>query len=129
MQLHAALLVTVGSGLGGLARYALATMLARPEFPLGILIVNTFGCFLIGFLLYGGAAAGWINDDVRAFVAVGILGGFTTMSAFAYDTVFLADRQAWTAAALNVLLTIVLCLGATWLGRWSALQVWSAPLA
>lgn len=127
MELRPATLVTVGSAIGGLARYLVAGLFARSEFPLGVLVVNVLGCFLIGFLIFGGMAGGWMPPNIRIFLAIGVLGGFTTMSAFAYDTLALAEQGSFGAAALNVVATLVLCLGATAMGRWLALQVWAAP--
>lgn len=130
MELRHALLVTAGSGLGGLARYAIGSLFATAAFPIGILLVNVIGCFLIAFLVFGGMAGGWLPLNMRIFLAVGVLGGFTTMSAFAYDTIALLERGSTTAAFANVAATIVLCLIATWAGRALALAIWTpAPTA
>ena len=128
MELRLAALVAVGSAIGGLLRYAVTSLLfERSDFPLGVLVVNVTGCFLIGFLVFGGMAGGWLPLNARVFLGVGLLGGFTTMSAFTYDTLALVERDGFAAAALNVVLTVALCLVSTGLGRWLALQIWARP--
>jgi fluoride exporter len=127
MELRPAVLVALGSALGGLIRYLLAGLFTSREFPMGVLAVNVLGCFLIGFLLFGGMAGGWLPLNLRIFLAIGVLGGFTTMSSFTYDTIELLERNALGTAALNVAANVVLSLGATGLGRLLALQIWARP--
>ena len=103
-----ALMVGVGGFVGTLARYGLTTLVQRQlptglAFPYGTLAVNLLGCFAIGAFAGLAAARQLGNDTLRAFVVVGLLGGFTTFSAFAYDTFALARSGSGLVAAANVL--------------------------
>ena len=113
--------VALGGALGSVARYAVALGAARwlgAAFPWGTLIVNVTGSFAIGLLAALVAADGRpaLGNDARAFVIVGILGGFTTFSAFSLETLTLARSGALGAAAANAGLSLVSCLAAVWLG-------------
>lgn len=115
-------LVFVGAGLGGVARWGVGLWLPRTEagaFPSATLVVNVVGCLVIG-LVAGALAAGWREgwsgrDAVRAFVIVGLLGGFTTASSVAWETLQLASVSP-ARALLYVMLTNTLGLGAAWSG-------------
>jgi len=117
--------VALGGALGSAARYACSTGAARwlgAGFPYGTLFVNVAGSFAIGLLAALVAADGrpLLGSDARAFVLVGVLGGFTTFSSFSLETLELARSGAVGAAAANVALSIALCLGGVWLGLASA---------
>lgn len=116
--MNAFLLVALGSALGGCTRFALATWLdGRPAdgFYWGTLMVNVVGC-----LVMGAVAALSETEWVRQFVMVGILGGFTTFSAFGLHTLRLAQAERWGTAAVYVLASVALCLLAVWLGWMTA---------
>lgn len=117
MTLLAGICVFAGAGLGGLCRRLVGEGLARWTAlpPLGTLLVNLFGCFLIGIV------AGWLEwrtdlpREIRLLLITGFLGGFTTFSAFALETVSLfSQRSGWALAAL--LVKPALCVGLAWLG-------------
>jgi fluoride exporter len=113
--------VAMGGALGSLARYAIATVLAERlahPFPWMTLLVNVAGSFIIGLLASLGAHGVRALDtpDARAFLMVGILGGFTTFSSFSLQTLELAQKGAWGMAAGYVVLSVVLCLGGVALG-------------
>lgn len=118
------LLVASGGAIGSAARYALAGLAQRvaPDatFPYGTLAVNVLGCLAIGFL--GGAieARQALDPGQRLFLMLGVLGGFTTYSAFAYETLGLAHGADFGRAILNVGLQVVLGLLAAWLGYLAA---------
>ena len=88
----------------------------KPWFPAGTLAVNLAGCLAIGFL--GGIAEQRriFDPEIRLFVFVGILGGFTTFSAFSYETASLAHDARLAAALLNITLQVLVGLLAVWLG-------------
>jgi CrcB protein len=114
------LLIGLGGGAGAILRYALATAVqsaAGGPFPLGTLLVNVLGCFGIGLLEGLAEARAFGSPEARALLVVGLLGGFTTFSAFANETMTAARDGAPWAAAANVLLSVALCLAAVWLGR------------
>jgi CrcB protein len=117
--------VALGSALGGMARYGCAGLAARwlgATFPWGTLIVNVSGSLLIGFLATATAPDGRLlaGPDARAFLMIGILGGFTTFSSFSLETLNLARDGEWLFASANVVLSLVCCLFAVWLGSMAA---------
>jgi len=117
--------VALGGALGSVARYACSVAAARwlgTAFPFGTLFVNVAGSFTIGLLAALIAADGrpLLGADARALLLVGVLGGFTTFSSFSLETLELARGGAFGTAALNVMLSVALCLGGAWLGLASA---------
>lgn len=114
--------VGVGSALGGMLRYGcsdLAARLAGETFPWSTLFVNVLGSFLIGLFATLTAPDGRLlaGETVRTFVMVGVLGGFTTFSAFSLQTLNLVRDGRWPEAGANVAGSLVLCLLAVWLGH------------
>lgn len=108
--------LVVGGGLGAGARYLLdgAVMRGRKEaFPLGILLVNVAGSFVLGLLTGLGAA---IAPAWMAIVGIGVLGGFTTFSTVSVETVLLAQRGRREWAWTNLLATAVLAIAAAAVG-------------
>jgi len=110
--------VFLAGGLGSAARYAIGLSAAAAfgvGFPYGTLIVNLTGCFALGMVVQLAIAGAW-HSDVRAALAAGFLGGFTTYSAFALETVQLAESGHAASAAAYVALTLVAGLAACWAG-------------
>ena len=111
--------VFFGGGLGAVARLGLGTAVghwAGTAFPWGTLTVNLLGCLMMGVLV-GLFAFAWSPGPAgRAFLTVGVLGGFTTFSAFAADTILLADRGEGLAAASYVALSALGCVVVAFLG-------------
>jgi len=118
--MKAILLVGMGGFVGSVLRYVISgwvfRLLDKPWFPVGTLAVNLAGCLAIGF--FGGIAEQRriFDPEIRLFVFVGILGGFTTFSAFAYETASLAQNAHLTAALVNIALQVIVGLSAVWLG-------------
>ena len=104
-------LVGLGGALGSVLRYWIGLAMNTPGFPWGTLGVNILGSGVIGVL----AGLG-ISGNFRLFLVTGMLGGFTTFSAFSLQTLELVQRGDWTGAALNVGLSVALCLAAVFLG-------------
>jgi CrcB protein len=128
VNLNRILLIALGGATGSVARYwmsGLVQTLARSEtFPFGTLAVNVLGCFVIGLLSYLADSRGAFTADTRAFLTVGLLGGFTTFSAFGNETInLLLDAERWLAS-LNVVAHVVVGLGAVWAGRVTAFSIW-----
>lgn len=94
----------------------------QSRFPIGTLSINLLGSLLIGWVLYEVSERQSLGDDARLLLAAGFCGGFTTMSAFAYESLTLIRQGNSPAAAAYVVLTIVGCVGATWLGVWIGQQ-------
>lgn len=120
------LLVVLAGGVGSGARYLMSEAVQRqlgPAFPYGTLAVNLLGSCLMGAVMYAGAEAGALSPTLRLTLATGLLGGFTTYSAFSYETLRQLNAGAWGAAALHVLSTLLGCLAACVLGwtlaRWA----------
>ena len=112
------LLVCLGGAAGSGARYLLAmwvTSKAGEGFPLGTLAVNVLGSFAMGFLAQF-AAAHEMSETTRLALAAGVLGGFTTYSAFNHETLRLLQLDAWGPAAANVGVTVIACLAAGFAG-------------
>lgn len=113
------LLIFLGGGLGAFARYWLSGAVYRilpADFPYGNLVVNMIGCFLIGVLLSSMDERFLIQPAFRVFLTIGILGGFTTFSSFAYEPLALFRDGESLLASVNILSTVIGCLGATWVG-------------
>ncbi|WP_202845163.1 fluoride efflux transporter CrcB [Luteimonas saliphila] len=119
--LQAVALVGLGGAVGSIARYLLATWTMHAtgpqKFPLGTFVVNLAGCLIAGVL--AGLAErypGWLSPELRLLLFVGLLGGFTTFSAFGLETAHLLRRGDWLAATGYVGGSVLLGIGAVWLG-------------
>jgi len=113
--------VAVGGALGSVARYACSSAIANwhgEAFPLGTLVINVVGSFVIGFFgtLTGPDGRFLVPGDIRQFVMVGICGGYTTFSSFSLQTLTLAQDGEFFRAGLNVVASVVLCLASVWAG-------------
>jgi CrcB protein len=109
------LLVCAGGALGSGARYLVGIWTGAAwgtGFPWGTLTVNLVGSFLISTIMVLGLQVGAIGPDMRVFLAVGVMGGFTTYSSFNYETLALAQRGQWGLATAYVAATV--------LGAWVA---------
>lgn len=112
------LAIGIGSFIGGISRYLLSQLIQNKflsTFPFGTLGVNIIGCFLIG-VVFGLNERGSMGMEWRLFLATGVLGGFTTFSAFSNETVgLLRDAQYWYAFAY-IATSIFIGLLATFIG-------------
>jgi fluoride exporter len=117
--------VALGGALGSMARYWLGvriTLLAGLAFPWATILINILGSLVIGFLVRLTGPQGRLPAplDARAFLIVGICGGFTTFSAFSLQSLELARDGRLLLAGANIVLSVVLCLVAVALGHWLA---------
>jgi CrcB protein len=113
------LLVAVGGAVGSVARYLMASSIQTAsgwDFPIGTVLVNILGCFLIGILYVLLVARPDPRHDLRALLMVGVMGGFTTFSSFSLETVTMAMNGNFGGATLNVVISVVACLVGTILG-------------
>ena len=115
--------IALGGALGSVARFALNGVVSArfgESFPSGTLVVNVAGSFLIGGLAALVIPEGRLSAEARAFTTqflmIGICGGFTTFSSFSLQTLNLVREGEWLYAGGNIVLSVVLCLLATWLG-------------
>ncbi len=112
-------LIGAGSFIGGIFRYLLSQCVHAKffaKFPLGTLIVNIIGCFCIG-LFFGLANKINFSNEWKLFLVTGLLGGFTTFSAFSNDTVLLFKDGQVLYAAIYIFSSIFLGLAATFIGN------------
>lgn len=112
-------LVALGGLVGSIARYWLAGAvqnLTDHGFPSGTLAVNVAGSFIVGLVMMLSLERGLIDDELRILLATGFCGGFTTMSTFSYETLFLVRDGERLLAVGNIAATLAACLGATWAG-------------
>ncbi|MCM5552570.1 fluoride efflux transporter CrcB [Pleomorphomonas sp. NRK KF1] len=115
MSLVSVLLVAMGGAFGSVCRYLVGVGASRflgPDFPFGTMIVNIVGSFFMGLFIELLALKLDGSESLRLFVAVGVLGGFTTLSSFSLDSIVLFERGAIGAAALYVGGSILLSLAA-----------------
>jgi fluoride exporter len=121
-------LAGIGGFIGSSLRYAVTgyvqTWSRSIDFPYGTLAVNLIGCFLIGFLSQLAESRGVFTAESRTFVFIGILGGFTTFSAFGNETMNLWREGESTLAMANVAAHLLLGLGAVWASRALVYQIW-----
>jgi fluoride exporter len=116
------LAVMGGGALGTALRMWLTGLLAArygETFPVGTLAANVAGSFVIGIFaaLTGPDGVFLTSPLTRQVVMIGVLGGFTTFSAFSLQTLHLLNNGAWLRAGCNIVLSVVLCLAAVWLGH------------
>lgn len=120
--------IGAGGFLGSVLRYLLGGLVqsavAGSTFPYGTLVVNITGCYAIGFVSQLIDAQGALGPGARAFLVVGVLGGYTTFSAFGNETVNLIRDSQRLTAGLNIGGHLVLALCAVWLGRLTAHVIW-----
>ena len=120
--MNAFLLVGIGGAIGSIARYGSGVLVGRvwsSSFPLATMLVNIAGSLIMGLFI------GWLarstpawQADARLFFAVGVLGGFTTLSSFSLDTVVLLERGEIGQAALYVAVSVAVSIAALFAGLW-----------
>jgi CrcB protein len=111
--------VAVGSALGGVGRYLLGGFVQRlvdTTFPAGTLLINISGSLLLGLIIRYATGTPTLTPETRAFLTIGLCGGYTTFSSFSYETIALLEDGEWTRAALYVTGSLFLSLLATLLG-------------
>ncbi len=116
------LYIGFGGFLGAISRFLMSRAIGRyfMHFPLGTLMVNILGSFLLGFISYSIISGKEISPEIRDMVNIGFIGAFTTMSSFAFETTRLMDLGQLNLALLNVLGNVSLCLLAVFAGRMMA---------
>jgi fluoride exporter len=128
--MQAFLTVFLGAGIGGALRHGVnlsAAKLVGTGFPHGTLIVNILGSLIMGFLVEWFAVRFDPGQTWRLFLTTGILGGFTTFSAFSLDTALLIERQSYIVAGVYVLASLIGSIGGLFIGLILVRQVsWSA---
>ncbi len=117
--LNQTLAIAAGGAIGALMRFWMSTgvyaLLGR-GFPYGTLAVNVFGSLLMGFLYILMIERLSVGGEWRAFALVGLLGAFTTFSTFSIETLNLVEQADYAKALANMLLSVLLCVGAAYIG-------------
>ncbi len=112
--------VGVGGFLGSIGRYLVAgavyQVFPNNYFPIGTAVVNILGCFVIGLLNGLTELRQLLNPEMRIFLLIGLLGGFTTFSTFGYETIASMRAGEFVSAFANVLIQVIVGLSAVWLG-------------
>ncbi|HEV7245924.1 MAG TPA: fluoride efflux transporter CrcB [Shinella sp.] len=107
------LIVFLGAGLGGAGRHGVNLLSARlfgTGFPAGTLVINVLGCLVMGLIAGAFAFRGHLPQELRLFLTTGVLGGFTTFSAFSLDAALLWERGEVGLAALYVGASVIFSL-------------------
>ncbi|HAO23413.1 MAG TPA: fluoride efflux transporter CrcB [Desulfobacteraceae bacterium] len=115
------LLVLIGGGLGSTCRYGVSLLAAKfigTRFPYGTMIVNLTGCLLIGACFELTERAAWFGTSARLFFMTGFLGGLTTFSTFALETVMAERRGTDPVALINFFANNVVGMGMVLTGMW-----------
>ena len=113
------LAIAAGGAVGSLLRFWMSNWVhsfSDRSFPYGTLAVNVLGCLIMGFLFVLFIDRLSDNPVLRAGILIGILGGFTTFSSFSIETFNLIEQGATAKAAANMAASLILSVGATWLG-------------
>jgi len=119
---HPYVMAAVGGAIGSVGRMMMTTFVARwtgEDFPFGTIAVNVTGALLMGMLAgVGETDPGKLifSESARTFLMIGVLGGYTTFSTFSLQTFLLMEQGNFLGAALNILLSVVLCVAGIWAG-------------
>ncbi|MBD3616576.1 MAG: fluoride efflux transporter CrcB [Gracilimonas sp.] len=114
--------VAVGSGgfIGAVSRYLLSlftqSQFSGSAFPYGTLVVNLLGCLLIGLVTGLFELKSWAHPEIRLFIFVGILGGFTTFSTFSHESFLLFENGKLLLSLLNLGIQVIFGLAFVWMG-------------
>lgn len=118
------LAIAAGGALGAVSRHLVGAQILRalgPGFPYGTMFVNVLGSMLMGLMITAFAVKFETSNELRGFLTVGLLGGFTTFSTYSLEAALLIERGDWTGAALyafgSMALGLVALFSGIWLGR------------
>lgn len=122
------LLIGLGGFFGAVLRYLISGWIQNGflSFPLGTLGVNFIGSFFLSLVMYLSEYKGLFNEETRIFLTIGLLGAFTTMSTFSYESFRLLEQKETLLLSLNVLGTIILTFLAVYLGKFVVINLWRA---
>ena len=123
--MYTILLVGIGGFIGAILRYILGGWIQNSfvNFPVGTLAINTIGSFFLGLIMYLSEYQGFFDEETRIFLTIGIIGAFTTLSTFGYESFRLLDDSKLTLMAINVVSTVLLSMLAVYMGKTVALSI------
>ncbi len=119
MNLLNLLLIAIGGALGSTARYLFSLLIQRASgtlFPIGTFAVNCVGCLVFGAIAGAAEQRVQVAPELRLFLLVGILGGFTTFSSYAFESFVLVRDGQFAAALVNIVGQVIAGLGGMWIG-------------
>ena len=113
------LIIGLGGFIGAILRYWISGWIQSEivTFPLGTLGVNFLGSLLLAFIMYTSEYRGFVGIETRVFLTIGVLGSFTTMSTFSYESMKLLEQNQYILFGLNLVGTVTICLLAVYLGK------------
>ena len=113
------LIIGIGSFIGGILRYWVGGWVQSGAltFPLGTLSVNFIGSLVLSLIMYLSEHVGFFSEEVRFFWTIGLLGSFTTMSTFSYESFRLLEQNENILFGLNIAGTLILTLAAVYMGK------------
>ncbi|MEC9019149.1 MAG: fluoride efflux transporter CrcB [Nitrospinota bacterium] len=113
------LLVGLGGFVGAILRYWISGWIQSGfvTFPVGTLAVNFLGSLVLSLIMYASQYRGLLGEEARIFLAIGVLGSFTTMSTFSFESMKLLEQSEHMMFGLNIVGTVCLCLLAIYLGK------------
>ena len=118
------LIIGIGSFMGGILRYWISGWVQSGAltFPLGTLVVNFIGSLVLSLIMYLSEHAGLFSEEIRIFWTIGLLGSFTTMSTFSYESFRLLEQNENMLFGLNIVSTLILMLSAIYMGKFIVLN-------
>jgi CrcB protein len=113
------LIIGLGGFIGAILRYWISGWIQSGvvTFPLGTLGVNFFGSLLLALIMYTSEYRGFVGMQTRVFLTIGVLGSFTTMSTFSFESMELLEQNQYILFGLNLVGTVTICLLAVYLGK------------
>ena len=113
------LIIGLGGFIGAILRYWISGWIQSEivTFPLGTLGVNFLGSLLLAFIMYTSEYRGFFGTETRIFLTIGVLGSFTTMSTFSFESMELLEQNQYMLFGLNLVGTVTICLLAVYLGK------------
>ncbi len=117
--MHLLLLIGLGGFIGAVLRYLVSGWIQNgaTTFPIGTMGVNVIGSFILSIILFASEYKGALSEETRIFLTIGLLGAFTTMSTFSYESFRLLESKDFLRLSFNIAGTIFLTMVAVYLGK------------